>query len=386
MFKTIILFCSTVIFVNCSSGPQVPEKERDLITIGAEQFDRYLPRIAGKRIGLTVNHTSTIGGTHLVDTLLQLGVDITAVYTPEHGFKGNVQAGEHIESQESTYDFRIESLYGKSKKPSAEQLTGVEVMLFDIQDVGVRFYTYISTMHYVMEACAENDFPVIILDRPNPHGSYYDGPVLDTAFRSFVGMHPIPVVHGMTVGELATMINEEGWLLNGISCDLEVVQVGNWTHETPYPLPVRPSPNLPNDVAVSLYPSLCFFEGTIVSIGRGTDYPFQVYGHPKLQGDFKFTPRSVEAAKKPKLMGELCSGVTLADQDPEYTFTLKYVLDAYAQLKGEEFFKSYFNTLAGNDQLIKKIKDGWSEEQIRESWQPELQKFGELRRKYLLYD
>jgi uncharacterized protein YbbC (DUF1343 family) len=238
-----------------------------------------------------------------------------------------------------------------------------------------------------MEACAENNIPVIVLDRPNPNGSYVDGPVLDTAFRSFVGMHRIPIVHGMTFGELAKMINGEGWLAGSVSCELTVIPVKNWTHDTPYSVPIFPSPNLPNDLSIALYPSLCLFEGTIVSIGRGTDFPFQVYGHPEMEGDFKFTPRSVTAAKNPKHKDVECIGVSFRESEPEYVFTLKYYLDAYAQLKGEDFFRpSQFNRLAGNDELMQQIKDGLTEEEIRESWEPELSDYKEKRKKYLLYE
>ena len=271
-------------------------------------------------------------------------------------------------------------------------MTGVELVVFDIQDVGVRFYTYISTLHYVMEACAENQLPLLVLDRPNPNGFYVDGPVLDTALRSFVGMHPVPLVHGMTLGEYALMINGEGWLKNELKCQLQVISCKNYTHKTRYELPVKPSPNLPNKQAVCLYPSLALFEGTVVSVGRGTDFPFQVYGHPKLTGNFEFTPQSKAGAKKPKLENELCRGKDLRQTDSENTlngsaFTLAYLIEAYGELQNQTvFFNSFFSRLAGTHELQKQIENGRSETEIRKSWEPALSQFQTIRSRYLLYE
>ena len=264
---------------------------------------------------------------------------------------------------------------------------GVEVMVFDIQDVGTRFYTYISTMHYVMEACAANEVPIIVLDRPNPNGSYTDGPILDTAYRSFVGMHPIPIIHGLTIGELAQMINGEGWLNNGMQCDLTVIPVKNWDHTKTYSLPVRPSPNLPNDLSISLYPSLCLFEGTIMSVGRGTNYPFQQVGHPNYPDtSHTFTPKSREGAKWPPYENKKCFGVSWIGQKPEYQFSLTPIINAYQKMETDSFFNSYFEKLAGNSRLRKQIESGMTEVEIKNTWKKELEAYKKKRAKYLLYD
>ncbi len=362
---------------------------------GAEQMDRYLPLLENKRIALVANHSSLVGTSHLVDTLLHCGIgrdQILKVFAPEHGFRGNRAAGIQIEDgTDPGTGIPVVSLYGRNKKPAPEELAGIDLMLFDLQDVGARFYTYISTLTYVMEACAEQGIPLVLLDRPNPNGAYVDGPVLDTAFRSFVGMHPIPVVYGLTMGELAGMINGEGWLARGIRCDLTVIPCDNYSHGRSCSLPVAPSPNLANDHAILLYPSTCLFEGTVLSEGRGTSMPFEVYGHPDLPGPFSFTPESIPGvALSPKFEGRTCHGTDLRDFMPGrgWTgFTLKWVLEAYADFPGkEEFFTSYFDTLAGTDRLRIQIESGWDEDRIRESWQEELEQYKQLRNKYLIYE
>lgn len=360
------------------------------VVVGAAQTARYISLLENKSIALVVNHTSVIGDQHLLDTLLSCGIDISLVFAPEHGFRGDADAGEMIaHGKDSITGVSIISIYGKNKKPSSAQLDSIDVVVFDIQDVGVRFYTYISTLHFVMEACAENGVGLIVLDRPNPNGDYVDGPVLDTAFRSFVGVDPIPIVHGLTVGELALMINGEGWLNEGITCDLTVVTCQNWTHSTLYDLPIKPSPNLPNYQAVRLYPSLCLFEATAVSVGRGTYFPFQVIGFPdKKCGTFSFTPIAIDGmSNHPKQEGKECFGQDLREGTPP-RFTLHYFLDYYQLLGNDTTFVSripFFNMLAGNETLLKAILDDKTEAEIRKTWQEELLRYKANRRKYLLY-
>ncbi len=387
MFRVYGIFLISIFFfVQCSSSRSEQVPETPPIIPGAYQFDSYIPAIKGRQVGLVVNHTSLVSSSHLVDTLLQQGINIEAVFSPEHGFKGKADAGAKIEEQDIGYDFRVESLYGQTRKPNTDMLKGIDVMVFDMQDVGARFYTYISTCTYVMEACAEHQIPMIILDRPNPNGSYIDGPVLEQEYRSFVGLHPIPVVHGLTMGELAKMIVGEGWIDDYL--DLEIIPIKNYRHDMFYPLPVQPSPNLPNDLAVALYPSLCFFEGTVVSIGRGTDFPFQVYGHPKLDGSFSFTPTPGFGSSKPKLQDQACTGYSYQNQNPEYELDLNPLLTAYQQLKDVEggFFIDYFNTLAGTSQLREQIEAGLTVEEIKDSWQPGIDEYKKIRSKYLLYE
>ncbi len=365
------------------SAPNVPK-----ITTGAEQMDLYLPQLEGKNIALIVNQTSMIGNTHLVDTLLSRGIAVKKVFAPEHGFRGEADAGETVKNAtDQRTGLPIISLYGKNKKPTSEQLDGIDIVLFDIQDVGTRFYTYISTMHYAMEACAENKKSMMILDRPNPNGHYIDGPVLEAAHKSFVGMHPIPVVHGLTVGELAKMINGEKWLNNGLQCEVEIIKVKHYTHDTAYELPVRPSPNLPNQQSILLYPSICFFEGTPVSLGRGTLFPFQVLGYPDPSfGDFEFTPVSTAGAKNPPHENKKCYGVDLRNTKVADGIDLSYLIDFYSKSKQKDkFFTNYFKLLAGTEELQKQIAAGLSEEEIKESWQDELQEYKGMREKYLLY-
>lgn len=355
---------------------------------GADQTEKYLPLLKDKRVALVVNQTSVVGTKHLVDTLLASGIKITLIYAPEHGFRGEADAGAHItNAQDSKTGLPIYSLYGTNKKPSAAQLQEVDILLFDIQDVGARFYTYISTMHYVMEAAAENNKPVLILDRPNPNGYYVDGPVLNLKYKSFVGMHPIPVVHGLTVGELARMINGQQWLEGQRTCALTVIPVKNYTHKTRYSLPVKPSPNLPNDLAVQVYPSVCLFEGTNVSVGRGTETPFQVIGSPfYTKKNYSFTPKPMPGATKPPHLNQVCYGYKLTPKDVKGKFSLTYLLDFYTNSTGKDkFFNNFFTSLAGNPELKEQIIAGKTEDQIRATWQPALLAYKKMRQKYLLY-
>jgi len=364
------------------------------VRVGAERMSEYLPLLAGRQVGLVANHTSLVRGVHLLDTLRVRGVSVLRVFAPEHGFRGTIEAGENVASYvDKRSGVEVSSIYGVGKKPSVEQLRGVQVMVFDVQDVGARFYTYLSTLHYVMEACAENGIPLVVLDRPNPNGHYVDGPVLQPQFRSFVGMHPIPIVHGMTLGELAQMVNGEGWLKHGVRCSLTVVTCENYSHATPYTLPVKPSPNLPNMRSIYLYPSMCLFEGTAVSLGRGTDAPFQLYGHPDWrERSFTFTPRSIKGvARHPLHENRLCRGVDLRDIDVDslrrqQALNLDYLIEAYRSFaKKEKFFTNFFSRLAGTTALQKQVEQGWSAEKIRASWKPELDEFKKKREKYLLY-
>ncbi|GGF23524.1 exo-beta-N-acetylmuramidase NamZ family protein [Hymenobacter cavernae] len=356
---------------------------------GAEQFASYLPRLKGKRVGLVVNQTSRVGRSFLVDTLLAQGVMVKAIFGPEHGFRGEAADGALIKSdKDARSGLPVRSLYGATKKPTPEMLADLDVLVFDIQDVGTRFYTYISTMHYVMEAAAEQGKEVIILDRPNPNGWYVDGPVLEPANKSFVGMHPIPVVHGLTVGELAKMINGEKWLAGGRQCRLTVVPVAGYTHATRYSLPVPPSPNLPTPHSVDLYPTICLFEGTDVSVGRGTSTPFEVIGAPTQPSTrpFSFTPRPNPGSPTPPQNGKLCYGLDLKSTGNDLVFTLKYLLDFYQQSNvKDKFFTKYFEQLSGTRTLREQIIAGKSEAEIRKSWEPALGQYKAMRKKYLLY-
>ena len=366
---------------------------QDRIETGAEQTGRYLPLLEGRRVGIMTNHTGTVGRTHLVDTLRSLGVDIRVVFAPEHGFRGQADAGESVASyRDRKTGIDVVSVYGSTKRPPDSIMQRLDVLLFDIQDVGLRYYTYLSSMHYLMEACAANGKQLIVLDRPNPNGFYVDGPVLEAKHRSFVGMHPIPVVHGMTLGELARMIDGEGWLRDGLRCKLTVIPCRGYTHRSRYRLPTAPSPNLPNMRAVYLYPSLCFFEGTPVSLGRGTDFPFQAYGHPELQGDFSFTPRSNAGAKNPPLKDKLCHGVDLRTSPSderiwEREVDLGYVIDCYRQLNlGEKFFTPMFDRLIGTDYVRQMILQGAGADRIKARWADDVERFKQTRKPYLLYE
>jgi uncharacterized protein YbbC (DUF1343 family) len=359
------------------------------LVLGAEQMDLLLPRLKGKNVGLVVNNTALVDKTHLADTLLSRGILVKKIFGPEHGFRGDAADGEHVtDAVDAKTGVPVVSLYGKNSKPTAEQLQGLDIIIFDIQDVGARFFTYISTMTYLMEACSENGKKLIILDRPNPNGSYVDGPVLQPEQKSFVGMHPMPITHGMTVGEIALLLNGEGWLANKVTCDVEVIKMKNWKHDDDYSLPVRPSPNLPNDQAVRLYPSICLFEGTQISVGRGTPMPFQILGNPDLKDmTFTFTPVPIKGVSiEPPLKDKLCYGMDLRSATPSRKVDLKYLLLFYQKYPDKEkFFTAYFDKLAGTPQLKQQIKDGLTEEQIRASWQPELDAFNAKRKKYLLY-
>lgn len=366
----------------------------DEVVIGASHFDEYNHLIEGKRIGFVGNHTSIIGNVHLVDTLLSRGADIFKIFGPEHGFWGVDNAGSMIlDEKHPVHEIEIVSLYGKKKKPVKDDMNGIEIMIFDMQDVGARFYTYVSTLQYVMEACAEIGIDLIILDRPNPNGFYVDGPVLDTAYKSFVGLTPVPLVHGMTIGEYALMLNGEGWLKGGVKCGLHIIKCSNYTHDTYYTLPVRPSPNLPDMNSIYLYPSTCLFEGTVLSCGRGTDTPFQLFGHPEMPDNgFSFTPGSNEGSADPPFKGVECYGVDLrnAMEDglvPIPRLQLKWLIDAYNDFtEKDKFFTSYITLLVGSEKLKEHIVAGMSEDEIRASWQEDLSEFKKIRAKYLLYD
>lgn len=362
------------------------------ILMGDEQPELYLPLLQGKRVGIVANQTSIMpqrNNLQVVDFLMEQGVNLKKVFVPEHGFRGTADAGEKVDnSVDQKTGLPIISLYGNNKKPSPEQIKDVDVLIFDLQDVGTRFYTYISTMHYIMEAAAENGKKVIIFDRPNPNGHYIAGPMLKKGFESFVGMHPIPIVHGLTVGELAQMINGEKWLKGGKTCDLEVIPMKNWEHSTSYSLPVKPSPNLPNDLSIRLYPSTCLFEGTVISLGRGTHFPFQVYGYPDPKfGSFTFTPVSIDGmSKNPPHQDKLCYGKDLRAESMNHQFSLSYLLEAY-EISGmkEKFFNNYFNTLVGTDEIKKAMLAGKSAQEIEASWASDLETYKLLRNKYLIY-
>ncbi|QJW92245.1 DUF1343 domain-containing protein [Spirosoma taeanense] len=387
----ITFYLITAGWLSTQAVAQTSRNGQSSIQTGASQTALYLPALQGRRVGMVVNQTSVINQTHIVDSLKTLGVTIKTIFAPEHGFRGQASAGEKVaSSRDPQTGINIISLYGKNLKPTPAQLDSLDVVVFDIQDVGVRFYTYISTLHYVMEACAETNKPLILLDRPNPNGHYVDGPVLDPKFKSFVGMHPIPIVHGLTVGELARMINGEGWLSGSKTAQLTVVPVKNYTHQTPYDLPVPPSPNLPNTQAILLYPSLCLFEGTVVSVGRGTDKQFQVIGSPNPKnGPFQFTPVDKPGAVNPPNEGQLCYGLDLSGIDARRQgFTLRYLVDFYNKAANKDKFilaSNFIDKLYGSDQLRMQLKLGISEEKIRRSWQPALNAYKLKRKKYVLY-
>ncbi len=375
----------------CVGLPLVAQEER--IVLGDERTDEYFPLLKGKRVAIFSNHTGLVGDKHLLDVLVEAGFDVTAIFSPEHGFRGNADAGEHVSaSTDPKTGVPILSLYdGRAQRPSAESMKKFDVLVADIQDVGLRFYTYYISLCRLMDACAEYDIPVVVLDRPNPNGHYVDGPILDMKFRSGVGWLPIPVVHGMTLGELARMANGEGWLPQGRRCRLTVVPCQGYTHATEYRLPVPPSPNLPDMRSVYLYASLCPFEGTPVSLGRGTAHPFQMYGHPAMKGcSFSFTPHSMPGAKNPPLKDQLCYGVdlsVLSEAEARATgFDLKYVVDAYRRTGlGEDFFRPFFDLLMGTDRVRKLILEGRTADEIRSTWAAEVEAFKERRRPYLLY-
>ncbi len=412
VFKNTVLFF-LLVFISCgnntnknlnSNNDILNQVQNDKeIIVGANQTEAYLPLLNGKRVGIVANQTSVIfkdgrqmtddrSYTHLVDSIVNLNVNVKKVFSPEHGFRGTADAGEHVEDGvDIKTGLPIFSLHGKSKKPSKEQLEDIDIMIFDIQDVGVRFYTYISTLHYIMEVCAENNIPLIILDRPNPNGSYIDGPTLEKEHQSFLGMHPIPLVHGMTIGEYAQMINGEKWLSNGIQCDITVISCKNYNHDMPYSLPIRPSPNLPNDQSIKLYPSLGLFEGTNINAGRGTEFQFQRYGAPFLNPEtmtFTYTPQSNFGAKYPKHKDELCYGEDLSNVTIDREMTLKWIMKAYENStdKSKFFLTNGFTKHAGTTALQKQIEAGITEGEIKATWQKDLNAFKKTRNNYLIYN
>ena len=392
--KTNIKFGQTSVI---SEDSLLLKKELNVVTktkptLGIERIHLILDSLKGKRIAVVANQTSVINKQHLVDTLLALKLNVVKVFAPEHGFRGEADAGEKINhSVDSKTGLPLVSLYGNNKKPSVDQLKDVDIIVFDIQDVGVRFYTFISTLHYVMEAAAENGKKVIVLDRPNPNAHYIDGPVLEKEFTSFVGMHPVPIVYGMTIGEYAMMINGENWLENGVKCDLSVLPCKNYTHQTSYSLPIAPSPNLKTDRAIALYPSLCLFEGTTVSLGRGTERPFELYGHPKFpQTTFEFTPIPMPGAKTSTQLNKKCNGYDLSNVPLRLTkINLEYLINANKLLSDSGIFINqnvFFNRLAGNSILREQLHECWSEEEIRATWKTGIDNFKVIRSKYLLYE
>ncbi|MGG7034130.1 MAG: exo-beta-N-acetylmuramidase NamZ domain-containing protein [Flavobacterium sp.] len=374
---------------NKNTNHIVKNEEAKVFGLGADNFDGYSELLKNQNVGIVTNQTGILSDqTHLVDFLISKEVAVKKIYAPEHGFRGMADAGELIlDGKDVKTGLPIISLYGDNKKPKPEQLAGISIMIFDLQDVGVRFYTYISTLHCVMEACAENNIPLIILDRPNPNGSIVDGPILDMQYTSFVGMHPIPVLHGMTIGEYAQMINGEKWLKDGIQCPIQIISCSAYKREMPYSLPVKPSPNLPNDQSINLYASLCLFEGTNVSLGRGTDKQFQIYGSPFLPNiDFCFIPKPNLGAKDPLYNNRDCFGEDLTNIPKVNQLELKWLIKAYEETSDKsKFFTSFFTKLAGSKQLQQQIQAGMCEEEIRKSWEPGLAAFKEMRKKYLIY-
>ena len=388
--NTVLLFVFTLLSCRNQSNSQVQPP----VVIGAQQTEHYLPILKNKNIGIVANQTTVIfkeeGYTHLVDSLLSLNIAVKKVFAPEHGFRGTADAGEYVkDGVDSGSGVPIVSLYGANKKPNAKILEGLDLIIFDVQDVGARFYTFLSTLHYMMETCANLGITVVVLDRPNPNGHYVDGPILDLNYSNFVGMHPVPIVHGMTVGEYAKMINGEGWLSKGVQCDLKVIPVENYTHQTAYELPIKPSPNLPNATAINLYPSLCLFEGTNVSMGRGTELQFQIFGSPFLKSVdyiYEFTPKPNVGAKYPVHENKICTGLNLKDHSDLSQIELKWLMDAYQNTENKaEFFNPFFTKLAGQKLLQKQIEMGMTADQIRDSWKTDLERYKLLRAPYLLY-
>ena len=377
----ILLLSSHIVFSN----------QNNKVKVGSERMDEYLEKISNKSVGLLVNHSSTLNNTHLIDTLISKNINISKIFSPEHGFTGNIERGKTVNEDTLVINDKIIpiiSMYGKSRIPSKESMMGLDIVIFDIQDVGARFYTYISAMHNMMNICGELGISFIVLDRPNPNSGYIDGPVLEMEYQSYIGMHEIPIVHALTVGELALMIKGEKWIENSEKLDLEVIKVEGWDHTKEFELPVRPSPNLPNQQSILLYPSLCLFEQTSVSIGRGTPFPFQVIGHPNYNDkSFSFTPVSVDEEKKPKHKGNESYGIDLREIKVKKELNIKYLINFYNKLKDNdsEFFGKYFYRIAGNKKLENQIKNGISEKEIRYSWKIELSQYKEKRKKYLLY-
>ena len=360
---------------------------------GVFQTEKYLPMLQDQNLGLVVNHSSVFENQHLVDSLIRLDIVISKIFSPEHGFFGHFSAGEHVSDSMYNDTIPIVSLYGDNKKLKDHDLQNIDIIVFDIQDVGVRFYTYISTLHYVMEACARNNIKLLVFDRPNPHAHYIDGPVLSSDYTSFVGMHNVPVVYGMTIGEYALMINGEQWLFDKSQCDLEVIKIDGYSRANPVTYNLSaPSPNLKSMNAIFLYPSLCLFEGTSISVGRGTEFPFEIFGAPflhEIKHDYRFEPKSNIGSKNPKYENEICYGISLSEGVYPPQFSIKYLIDTYNNTPvdhQDDFFNNYFNKLAGNSELKEQIINGISENQIRETWKQDLLKFQSIRKKYLLYD
>lgn len=382
-----VLFILTIWFTQCKSE----SNNHDKIIVGAKQTQNYSHLLNNKKVGLMVNHTSMVDSMHLLDFLISKQVDVVKIFAVEHGFRGNAAAGEEFNNSiDPKTRLPIVSLYGKNKKPSAQQMSDIDIVIFDMQDVGCRFYTYISSLHYLMQACAENSKELIVLDRPNPNGDYVAGPVLDLKYQSFVGMHPIPVVHGCTVAEIALMINGEGWLGKNLHCNLTVIPVKNYTHLSKYEPPIKPSPNLPNYAAIRLYPSLCFFEAANISIGRGTSFPFQVIGYPGCTiSEIEFTPQSLPGiSNNPLFENQPCSGTDLRQISNIPHFTLEYFIAFYNLMNNKDRFwksKRWIELLAGNDKLFNQINEKIPAEDIQASWQPQLNNYKQTRKKYLLY-
>lgn len=387
------LLITTLSIFTCRQTNSIVIVENNEIKNGADQLARYLPLLQNKKVAIVANQASLVGNTHLVDTLLSLNIRINKIFCPEHGFRGTADAGKKIKDNiDSITNIPIVSLYGDHRKPTNADLKNIDIILFDLQDVGTRFYTYISTLTYVMEACAENNIALIVLDRPNPNGYFIDGPVLEKKYSSFVGLHPVPVVYGMTIGEYAMMVVGENWINNADDINLNVISLVGYNHNTIVKLKTKPSPNLPNWQSVYLYPSLCFFEGTVMSVGRGTEFPFQVFGHPEyFTGSFIFTPQSTEGATNPKYKNQDCYGIYLNVTEENIKETpaqinLFWLVTSYNLMNNKtNFFKNYFETLAGTAILREQIISGVSEEEIRKSWQPEIDNFKEIRSKYLIY-
>ena len=382
--KKILLIISLFYFFKGNSN-------NSSVKVGAEKINKYLSIISNKSVGLLVNHSSTVNETHLIETLISKNINIKKIFSPEHGFTGNIERGKTVNGDTLIIDDKIIpiiSMYGRSRIPTKESMKGLDIVIFDIQDVGTRFYTYISAMHNMMNICAELGISFLVLDRPNPNSGYIDGPVLDMQYQSYIGMHEIPIVHALTVGELAMMIKGEKWIGNSEKLKLSVIKIDNWDHNKEYKLPIRPSPNLPNQQSILLYPSLCLFEQTIVSIGRGTPYPFQLIGHPNYDNtSFSFTPKSVTAESKPKLENEKCFGIDLKKIKVKKELNIKYLIDFYNRLKStnSDFFGKYFYRIAGNKILENQIKNGISEREIRLSWKADIDNYKKIRKKYLLY-
>lgn len=384
----ITLFLISILLVNFSNAQTFNENY-----LGANRTELYVNDLAENKVGIVGNHTSLIYNNgnyiHLVDSLISININVKKIFSPEHGFRGEADAGEKVSNNiDPKTGIEIISLYGDNKKPSNDQLKDLDILIFDIQDVGARFYTYISTLHYIMEAAAENNLKLIVLDRPNPNGNYVDGPIRNSKLKSFIGMHPVPIVHGMTIGEYALMVNKEGWLSNSVMCDLKIIKMKNYSRIMIYDTPVKPSPNLPNRKSINLYPSLCLFEGTNVSVGRGTKLQFQIIGNPKWTNyNFSFTPKSMPGAKNPKYNNQLCYGINLTNNKRLNEINLKWIIEAYKTTEDKtSFFKKSFDLLAGNYELKKQIIDGKSEEEIKLSWKSDLDKFKKIRSKYLFYD